>query len=140
THGVDVRVPRIFNTFGPAMRLPDGRAVPTFVGQALRGEPLTVFGDGLQTRSLCYVHDPGEGLVRLLARSHAWPANLGAPQEGTMIELPETSQKVVGSTPGVVHQPAPVDDPKVRRPDTTVARRELGWEAEIPLEEGLRRT
>ena len=140
THGVDVRVPRIFNTFGPAMRLADGRAVPTFVGQALRGEPLTVFGDGLQTRSLCYVDDLVEGLVRLLASSYTGPVNLGNPHEVTMIELAETIQKVVGSTPGVVHQPAPVDDPKVRRPDTTVARRELGWEAEIPLEEGLRRT
>ena len=139
-HGVDVRVPRIFNTFGPHLRMDDGRAVPTFVAQALRGEPLTVFGDGSQTRSLCYVDDLVEGLLRLLSSDYTGPVNLGNPHEVTVLELAQLVQDVVGAHPGIDHREAMVDDPKVRQPDTTVAQRELGWTAEVPLEDGLRRT
>ncbi len=140
SHGLQVRVPRIFNTFGPRLRLDDGRAVPTFIAQALRGEPLTVHGDGTQTRSLCYVDDMVSGLVALLVSNYDGPVNLGNPDEVTILELAETVQDVVGTHPGVVHTPAMVDDPKVRQPDITVAARELGWKAEIPLAEGLART
>ena len=139
-HGVDVRVPRIFNTFGPHLRMDDGRAVPTFVAQALRGEPLTVFGDGSQTRSLCYVDDLVEGLLRLLSSDYEGPVNLGNAHEVTILELARLVQQVVGVDTGIDHREAMVDDPRVRQPDTTVAQRELGWSAEVPLEEGLRRT
>lgn len=140
SHSLQVRVPRIFNTFGPRLRLDDGRAVPTFVAQALRGEPLTVHGDGLQTRSLCYVDDMVSGLVGLLVSDYDGPVNLGNPDEVTILELAEAVQDAVGVHPGVVHTPAMVDDPKVRQPDITVAARELGWKAEISLAEGLART
>jgi dTDP-glucose 4,6-dehydratase len=141
SHGLQVRVPRIFNTFGPAMRMDDGRAVPTFIGQALAGQPLTVFGDGQQTRSLCYVDDLVEGLLRLLASDCGeTPVNLGNPHEMTVLALAETIIRLTGSTSTIAHRPAPVDDPKVRQPDTTVARRELGWDAEVALDEGLERT
>jgi dTDP-glucose 4,6-dehydratase len=140
-HGLDVRVPRIFNTFGPSMRMDDGRAVPTFIAQALAGEPLTVFGDGRQTRSLCYVDDLVEGLLRLLSSDYAaGPMNIGNPHELTMLELAEEIIALTGSTSTIEHRPAPVDDPQVRRPDTALARRELGWDAEVPVDEGLRRT
>ena len=140
THGIQVRVPRIFNTFGPRLRLDDGRAVPTFIGQALRGEPLTVHGDGSQTRSLCYVDDLIEGLLRLLVSDHDGPVNLGNPDEITILELAEAVQDAVGRHPGVVHVEAMVDDPKVRQPDTTIAASKLDWKAEISLKEGLQRT
>lgn len=140
SHGLQVRVPRIFNTFGPRLRLDDGRAVPTFIAQALRGQPLTVHGDGTQTRSLCYVDDMVSGLVGLLVSNYDGPVNLGNPDEVTILGLAEAVQDAVGAHPGVVHTPAMVDDPKVRQPDITVAARELGWKAEIPLAEGLART
>ncbi|WP_370327762.1 UDP-glucuronic acid decarboxylase family protein [Euzebya sp.] len=141
THGLEVRVPRIFNTFGPSMRMDDGRAVPTFIAQALAAEPLTVFGDGSQTRSLCYVDDLVEGLLRLLASDCGeGPVNLGNPHEITILELAETIIELTGSSSSITHQPAPVDDPKVRQPDTTIARRELGWDAQVSLTDGLSRT
>jgi dTDP-glucose 4,6-dehydratase len=141
THGMEVRVPRIFNTFGPSLRMDDGRAVPTFIAQALAGEPLTVFGDGQQTRSLCYVDDLVEGLLRLLCSDYGEaPVNLGNPHEITVYDLAERIIRLTGSSSTIEHRPAPVDDPQVRQPDTAVARRELGWDAQVPLEEGLRRT
>jgi dTDP-glucose 4,6-dehydratase len=141
THDLEVRVPRIFNTYGPSMRLDDGRAVPTFIAQALRGEDLTVFGDGLQTRSLCYVDDLVEGLLRLLASDYVdGPVNIGNPHEMTMLALAESIIRLCGSSSSITHQPAPVDDPKVRQPDTTIARRELDWDAQIDVEDGLART
>lgn len=141
SHGLDVRVPRIFNTFGPSMRMDDGRAVPTFIAQALKGEPLTVFGDGLQTRSLCYVNDLVEGLIRLLTSEYdQGPVNLGNPYEMTVLDLARRIIQLTDSTSPIEHQPAPVDDPKVRQPDTTIARRELDWDARTEVEDGLRRT
>ncbi|CAN5400061.1 hypothetical protein BH23ACT9_BH23ACT9_15970 [soil metagenome] len=129
------------NTYGPSMRMDDGRAVPTFIGQALEGEALSVFGDGLQTRSLCYVDDLVEGLLRLLASDYtAGPVNIGNPHEMTMLALAEMIIELTGSSSSITHHPAPVDDPKVRQPDTTIARRELGWDAEVAVEDGLART
>ncbi len=119
----------------------DGRAVPTFIAQALRGDPLSVFGDGLQTRSLCYVDDLVEGLLRLLASDYtAGPVNIGNPHEMTMLALAEQIIELTDSSSTIAHHPAPVDDPKVRQPDTTIARRELGWDAQVPVAEGLART
>jgi len=140
THGVDVRVPRIFNTFGPGMRPDDGRAVPTFIGQALDGKPMTVHGDGSQTRSLVYVDDEVEGLLRLLASDYTQPCNIGNPHEVTVLELAELIREVAGSDSEIRFTERPVDDPKVRQPDITVARRELGWEPEVSLRAGLERT
>ncbi|MFN2557818.1 MAG: UDP-glucuronic acid decarboxylase family protein [Nitriliruptorales bacterium] len=140
THGVDVRVARIFNTFGPRLRRDDGRAVPTFIAQALRGEPLTVHGDGTQTRSLCYVDDMVDGLLRLLRSGYTDPVNLGNPGEITVLDLAEAVQEAVGQHSGIRFLPRPQDDPEVRRPDTTVAERELGWKATVPLREGLQKT
>jgi dTDP-glucose 4,6-dehydratase len=140
THGVVIRVARIFNTYGPRMRMRDGRAVPTFVRQAMAGEPLTVHGDGSQTRSLCYVDDLITGLLGLLSGRVTGPMNLGSPHEVTMLELAEAVQAAVGRHPGVRHVGRPVDDPQVRRPDTSFAHRELGWEATTGLHEGLTRT
>jgi dTDP-glucose 4,6-dehydratase len=140
THGVDVRVSRTFNTYGPHMRIDDGRAVPTFIAQALRGEPLTVHGDRSETRSLCYVDDQIEGMVRLIASDYTQPVNIGNPHEVTVIELAETIREVCGSDSEIVFTERPEDDPTVRRPDTTVAERELGWKATVPLREGLERT
>ena len=139
-HAVEVRIGRIFNTFGPSMRVDDGRAVPAFFGAALRNEPLPVQGDGLQTRSLVYVDDEVEGLLRLLLSDYTGPVNIGNPREVTILELAEAVQDAVGNHPGVQLLPRPVDDPSVRRPDTALAERILGWKAQIPLEEGLRRT
>src|SRR5687768_5747798 len=136
-HRLDVRVARIFNTFGPRMRIDDGRAVPTFVDHALCGAPLPVHGKGTQTRSLCYVDDLVEGLVRLLASPYTQPCNLGNPEEVTVLQLAAEVQEAVGAHPGIVFLPRQVDDPSMRRPDTAVARRELGWEARIPLRDGL---
>jgi dTDP-glucose 4,6-dehydratase len=140
SHGVDVRVARIFNVFGSRMRLDDGRAVPTFIRQALHDEPLTLHGDGSQTRSLCHVDDLIEGVVRLLVSGYVDPVNLGNPHEVSVRDLAELIREVVGSRSEVVETPRPVDDPEVRCPDLTVARRELGWEPTIDLREGLTRT
>ena len=137
--GVDTCIARIFNTYGPRMRPHDGRAVPTFVRQALEGVPLTVFGDGSQTRSFCYVDDLIQGLV-LLAEGHEHlPVNLGNPREVSLLEAAETIIRVTGSRSKIVFEALPVDDPKVRQPDITRARQLLGWQPEIELEEGLRR-
>ncbi|MGQ0480919.1 MAG: UDP-glucuronic acid decarboxylase family protein [Pseudonocardia sp.] len=138
--GVDTAIVRIFNTHGPRMRRGDGRAVPTFIRQALAGEPLTVAGDGSQTRSIQYVDDLVEGCLRLLGSTLAGPVNIGNPQEISIIELAGTIQRLVGSTGPVRHIPRPEDDPTVRRPDITLATRELGWVPRVDLVEGLRRT
>jgi dTDP-glucose 4,6-dehydratase len=137
--GVDTAIVRIFNTYGPRMRPHDGRAIPTFMRQALDGQPLTVFGDGTQTRSFCYVDDLIRGLVLLVESGEHLPVNIGNPNEFTMSELAETVLKVTGSKSEVVHEALPVDDPQVRQPDITRARQLLGWEPKIELEEGLRR-
>ncbi len=137
--GVDTAIARIFNTYGPRMRPNDGRAVPTFVRQALEGKPLTVFGDGTQTRSFCYVDDLIRGLVALAESGEHLPVNVGNPNEFTMNELAEAVVRVTGSKSEIVHEALPVDDPQVRQPDITRARQLLGWEPEIQLEEGLRR-
>jgi dTDP-glucose 4,6-dehydratase len=137
--GVDTSIARIFNTYGPRMRPSDGRAVPTFVRQALEGKPLTVFGDGTQTRSFCYVDDLIRGLVLLAESGEHLPVNLGNPAEFTLNELAETVIRVTGSKSETVYEALPVDDPQVRQPDITRARQLLGWEPEIQLEEGLRR-
>jgi dTDP-glucose 4,6-dehydratase len=139
-HGVDTRIVRIFNTFGARMRPDDGRAVPAFFKAALENRPLPVYGDGSQTRSLCYVDDEVEGILRLLLSSETSPVNIGNPEEVTMVELAETVQDVVGNHPGIEFHPRPTDDPMVRRPDTAKAERILGWKAQIPLREGLERT
>ena len=139
-HGVEVRIARIFNTYGPRMRIEDGRAIPAFFAAAVRNEPLPIHGDGSQTRSLCYVDDEVEGLLRLLTGDHPGPINIGNPEEVTMLELANRVQDAVGNHPGVTHLPRPEDDPKVRRPDTTLAQELLGWKAATPLDEGLRRT
>jgi len=137
--GVDTAIVRIFNTYGPRMRPNDGRAVPTFVRQALEGKPLTVFGDGTQTRSFCYVDDLIRGLVALAESEEHLPVNIGNPSEFTLNELAETVLRVTGSKSEIVHEALPVDDPQVRQPDITRAKQLLGWEPTIELEEGLRR-
>jgi dTDP-glucose 4,6-dehydratase len=139
-HGVDAKIARIFNTFGPRMRLDDGRAIPNFLIQALRGEPLTVFGDGSQTRSFCYVDDLVEGLVRLLASALNEPVNLGNPSEWTVLRMAEAIRDLTGSRSAIVHRELPVDDPRVRQPDITCAERELGWSPRVSIDEGLRLT
>jgi dTDP-glucose 4,6-dehydratase len=136
-HGVDTRIVRIFNTYGPRMRIDDGRAIPNFISQALRGEPLTVYGDGSQTRSLCYVDDLVEGVLRLLASSESGPVNIGNEEEVTMLQLAELVRDATGSSSEVLFQPLPEDDPKQRRPDTRLAREVLGWTATVPLAVGL---
>ena len=140
SHGVDVRVARIFNTYGPRMRMEDGRAVPAFMNAALAGRPLPVHGDGLQTRSLSYVDDMVDGFCALLTHDEVGPVNLGSPFEVTMLQLADAVQDACGAHPGVELHPRPVDDPQVRRPDTTVARERLGWQASTPLSVGLART
>jgi dTDP-glucose 4,6-dehydratase len=139
-HGLDTRIVRIFNTFGPRMRRNDGRAVPAFVTQALAGDPITVFGDGSQTRSLCYVDDLVDGIERLLASDRSLPVNIGNPSETTMLELARMVRDLCGSRSEIVFEPLPVDDPRRRRPDIGVARELLGWEPRVPLEQGLNRT
>ena len=138
--GVDTSIVRIFNTYGPRMRANDGRAIPTFLRQALEGVPLTVFGDGSQTRSFCYVDDLIRGIVLLAESGEHLPVNLGNPDEKTLLELAEAVVQVTGSSSEIVFQPLPVDDPQGRQPDITRARQLLGWEPETALEEGLRRT
>ena len=139
-HGVDTRIIRIFNTHGPRMQVLDGRAVPNFMAQALRGEPLTVYGDGSQTRSLCYVSDLVRGVLAALERADELPVNLGNPEEVTVLKLAETIVRLAGSDSKIVFRDLPVDDPKQRRPDITRARKLIGWEPEVGLEDGLTRT
>ena len=141
THGVATRIVRIFNTFGPRMRAEDGRVVPNFIAQALRGEDLSVYGDGSQTRSFCYVSDLVEGILRLLRSEYALPVNIGNPREMTVLQFAKLIIELTGSRSGIAYKPLPVDDPKVRQPDITRARTLLGgWEPVVPVEEGLRRT
>jgi nucleoside-diphosphate-sugar epimerase len=139
-HGLDTRIVRIFNTYGPRMRPNDGRVVSNFIVQALRGEPLTVYGDGSQTRSFCYVDDLVEGIVRLFERGTAEPTNIGNPHEFTVRQLAERVLALTGSRSQIVERPLPVDDPQVRQPDIAFARETLGWEPRVMLDEGLRRT
>ena len=139
-HGVRTNIARIFNTYGPRMKLDDGRVVPAFLDQALRGRPLTVFGDGSQTRSFCYVSDMVEGLCRLMLSEERYPVNLGNPSEMTILEFAERIRRMTGSRSEIVFQPLPEDDPKQRRPDIGKARALLAWEPRVPLDEGLRLT
>lgn len=139
-HGIDTRIVRVFNTFGPRMRPHDGRVVSNFIMQALRGEPLTIYGDGSQTRSFCYVDDLVDGIVRLFERGTPDPTNIGNPGEFTVRQLADRVLALTGSKSPVVQRPLPVDDPRVRQPDITRARQLLGWEPKIPLDEGLTRT
>jgi dTDP-glucose 4,6-dehydratase len=140
THGVDTRIARIFNTYGPRMRPHDGRVVSNFIVQALRGEPLTVYGDGRQTRSFCYVDDLIDGILRLFERGSSEPTNLGNPREYTVRQLAEEVLRLTGCASAIVERPLPVDDPKVRQPDITRARGTLGWEPKVSLEQGLQKT
>jgi dTDP-glucose 4,6-dehydratase len=139
-HQIDTRIVRIFNTYGPRMRLRDGRVVPAFISQALRGEPLTVFGEGRQTRSFCYVSDLMDGIYRLSQSDFHEPVNIGNPIEFTILEFAQLILKLTGSKSPVTHEPLPVDDPRQRRPDITRARELLGWEPKVDLEIGLRHT
>ncbi|RIV24921.1 SDR family oxidoreductase [Fibrisoma montanum] len=139
-HGLETRIVRIFNTYGPRMRLNDGRVLPAFIGQALRGEDLTVFGDGSQTRSFCYVDDLVEGIYRLLLSDHPYPVNIGNPSEITIKEFGEEIIKLTGTSQKLVFKPLPQDDPKQRQPDITKAKAILGWEPQVARAEGLRIT
>ncbi|HUL03871.1 MAG TPA: UDP-glucuronic acid decarboxylase family protein [Gemmatimonadales bacterium] len=139
-HGVDTRIVRIFNTYGPRMRPHDGRVVSNFIVQALKGEALTVYGDGSQTRSFCYVDDLVEGILRLFERGTSDPTNIGNPTEFTVRQLAEEVRRLTGCTSPIVERPLPVDDPKVRQPDISRARSILGWEPKVSLEQGLPRT
>jgi dTDP-glucose 4,6-dehydratase len=139
-HGIDAKIVRIFNTYGPRMRVKDGRAVPAFISQALRHEDVTVFGDGTQTRSFTYITDLVDGIIRLMLSDVNDPMNIGNPREMTIEEIARTIIKMTGSRSRIVYQPLPTDDPKIRQPDITRARALLGWEPKVPLEEGLVRT
>ncbi len=139
-HGVETRIVRIFNTYGPRMRLDDGRALPTFMGQALRGEPITVFGDGSQTRSFCYVDDLVEGIFRLLMSDTSDPVNIGNPDEITILDFAREVIRLTGSASTIAFKPLPEDDPKVRQPDITLARERLGWSPKVDRTDGLKRT
>jgi dTDP-glucose 4,6-dehydratase len=139
-HGVDTKIVRIFNTYGPRMRVKDGRAVPNFISQALRGEDVTVYGDGNQTRSLCYISDLVDGVIRLMLSDAHGPINIGNPTELTIEEIARTIIRMTGSTSRIVHKALPEDDPKVRRPDISLAKAVLGWEPTVPLADGLGRT
>jgi dTDP-glucose 4,6-dehydratase len=139
-HGVDTKIVRIFNTYGPRMRLNDGRAIPAFMSQALRGEDITIFGSGKQTRSFCYVSDLVDGIIRLLESNQHDPINIGNPREMTIEEIARDILRLTGSSSKLVHKPLPEDDPKVRQPDITKARTLLGWEPKVLLEEGLIKT
>jgi dTDP-glucose 4,6-dehydratase len=139
-HGLDTHIVRIFNTYGPRMRLNDGRALPNFIYQALTGQPITVYGDGSQTRSFCYVSDLVEGIYRLMQSEDHWPTNIGNPQEITILEFAERVKALTGSASPIIFQPLPQDDPKQRCPDITKAKKLLGWEPKVPLAEGLRLT
>lgn len=139
-HSVETRIVRIFNTYGERMRIEDGRAIPAFVSQALRGEDVTVFGDGSQTRSVCYVSDLIDGIYRLMMSDYAMPVNIGNPEELTMLQLAQEIIALTGSSSRIIHKDLPVDDPKVRQPDITKARTLLGWEPKVGRAEGLKRT
>jgi len=139
-HAIETRIVRIFNTYGPRMRVEDGRAIPAFLSQALRNEEVTVFGDGAQTRSLCFVSDLVDGILRLMSSDVTDPVNVGNPHEMTIQQLAETIIALTGSRSRIVHRPLPVDDPKVRQPDITRARTLLGWEPKVPLDQGLKVT
>jgi dTDP-glucose 4,6-dehydratase len=139
-HGLDAKIVRIFNTYGPRMRVRDGRAVPAFMSQALKNEDVTVFGDGSQTRSFCYVSDLVDGIIRMMESKENSPINLGNPAEMTIKQIAETIIEMTGSTSRIIYQPLPEDDPKVRRPDITRARTLLGWEPKVDLREGLTKT
>jgi len=139
-HGVDTRIVRIFNTYGPRMRLNDGRALPTFVGQALRGEDVTIFGDGSQTRSFCHVDDLVDGIFKLLMSNEVEPVNIGNPDEITILQFAEEVIKATGSSSKIISNPLPEDDPKIRQPDISKAKRILGWEPKVSREEGLKIT
>src|SRR5476649_184516 len=139
-HGLDAKIVRIFNTYGPRMRVKDGRAVPAFISQALKNEDVTVFGDGQQTRSFCYVDDLVDGIIKLMLSSENDPVNIGNPVEMTIGQIAETIIKMTGSTSKIVYRPLPTDDPKQRRPDITRARTLLGWEPKVQLDEGLVKT
>lgn len=139
-YGLDSRIIRIFNTYGPRMRINDGRVVPAFIAQALRGEPITVFGDGTQTRSFCYVSDLVDGIVRCARSDYHLPVNLGNPIEYSILEFADELRKIIGSDAPVEFKPLPVDDPKKRRPDISLAKRVLGWEPKISLRDGLTKT
>ena len=140
THGIDTRIVRIFNTYGPRMRPQDGRVVSNFITQALAGQPLTVYGDGSQTRSFCYVDDEVEGIFRLFMRGDAQPTNIGNPDEYTVKQLAEIVIELTRSSSEIVYEELPTDDPKVRKPDISRARRMLGWEPKVPVREGVART
>jgi dTDP-glucose 4,6-dehydratase len=139
-HGVETRIVRIFNTYGERMRVNDGRAIPAFMSQGIRGENITVFGDGLQTRSVCYVSDLVEGIFRLLMSDYSDPVNIGNPDEINMLELAKEVLEILGSQSSIIHTELPEDDPKVRQPDITLARSILGWEPQVARREGLTRT
>jgi dTDP-glucose 4,6-dehydratase len=140
THGVDTRIVRIFNTYGPRMRVRDGRVVPTFFAQAIRGEPLTVFGSGTQTRSFCFIDDMVEGIYQLLESDFREPLNLGNPNEVTILEFAQMIREITGASVEAKFMPLPVDDPKIRQPDIALARKILGWAPKVGIEDGLRRT
>ncbi len=140
THGVDTKIARIFNTYGERMRNHDGRVVPNFVDQALKGEPLTVYGDGSQTRSFCYVSDLIDGIIKLMGSSLNEPVNLGNPLEMSVLDFAKKIREITGCKSEIVYEDLPVNDPRVRRPDITKAKKELGWEPRVGLEEGLKRT
>ena len=139
-HGVDTRIVRIFNTYGPRMRLEDGRVLPAFMSQALRGEDMTVFGDGSQTRSFCFVDDLIEGILRLLLSDEVFPTNIGNPSEMTILQFAEKVRELCGSRSEIIFKELPEDDPKIRQPDITKAKKILGWEPKVALDEGLRTT
>jgi dTDP-glucose 4,6-dehydratase len=139
-HGIETRIVRIFNTYGERMRVNDGRVVPAFISQALRNEPLTVFGDGSQTRSFCFVSDLVDGLIRLAESGQHLPVNIGNPDEFTLLELAQAVVEVTQSRSEIVYEALPTDDPKVRQPDISLARDVLGWEPKVTLREGLKRT
>ncbi len=139
-HSVDTRIARIFNTYGPRMRRGDGRVIPNFISQALGNKALTVYGDGKQSRSFCYISDLVEGIYKLLKSNYHNPVNLGNPNEMTILELAEKVLKLTGSKSKIIHKPLPVDDPRRRRPDISIARSELGWEPKVGIEEGLKLT
>ncbi|SDW22063.1 UDP-glucuronic acid decarboxylase family protein [Aequorivita viscosa] len=140
THGLDTRIARIFNTYGPRMRLNDGRVIPAFIGQALRGEDLTVFGDGLQTRSFCYVDDQIEGLYHLLLSDYHLPVNIGNPGEITILDFAKEIVKLTGTNQKIIFKPLPEDDPLQREPDISKAKKILGWEPKVSREEGMKKT
>jgi dTDP-glucose 4,6-dehydratase len=139
-HGLETRIARVFNTYGPRMRLNDGRVIPAFIGQSLRGEDLTVFGDGMQTRSFCYVDDEVEGLYRLLLSDYPLPVNIGNPEEITILDFAKEIIKLTGTEQKIIFKPLPQDDPMQREPDISKAKKILGWEPKVSREEGMKKT